>query len=33
VARKLTDKAALFIEYTRKMGLSMNAAKMQLLFS
>jgi hypothetical protein len=26
VARKLAEKAALFVEYTRKMGLSMNAA-------
>jgi hypothetical protein len=33
VARKLTEKAALFFEYTRKMGLSMNASKTQLLFS
>jgi hypothetical protein len=33
VARKLTEKAALFAEYTRKMGLSMNASKTQLLFS
>jgi hypothetical protein len=33
VARKLTEKAALFVEYTRRMGLSMNAAKTQLLFS
>jgi hypothetical protein len=33
VARKLAEKAALFVEYTRKMGLSMNAAKTQLLFS
>jgi hypothetical protein len=33
VARKLTEKAALFVEYTRKMGLSMNASKTQLLFS
>jgi hypothetical protein len=33
VARKLEEKAALFVEYTRKMGLSMNAAKTQLLFS
>jgi hypothetical protein len=32
VARKLAEKAALFVEYTRKMGLSMNAAKTQLLF-
>jgi hypothetical protein len=33
VARKFTEKAALFVEYTRKMGLSMNASKTQLLFS
>jgi hypothetical protein len=33
VARKLTEKAALFVEYTGKMGLSMNASKTQLLFS
>jgi hypothetical protein len=33
VARKLAEKAALFVEYTRRMGLSMNAAKTQLLFS
>jgi hypothetical protein len=33
VAKKLTEKAALFVEYTRKMGLSMNASKTQLLFS
>jgi hypothetical protein len=33
VARKLAEKAALFVEYTRKMGLSMNASKTQLLFS
>jgi hypothetical protein len=32
VARKLAEKAALFVEYTRGMGLSMNAAKTQLLF-
>jgi hypothetical protein len=32
VARKLAEKAALFVKYTRKMGLSMNAAKTQLLF-
>jgi hypothetical protein len=31
VDRKLTKKAALFVEYTRSMGLSMNAAKTQLL--
>jgi hypothetical protein len=33
VARKLAEKAALFLEFMRKMGLSMNAAKTQLLFS
>jgi hypothetical protein len=33
VARKLTERAALFVEYTRKMDLSMNASKTQLLFS
>jgi hypothetical protein len=33
VARKLAEKAALFVEHTRRMGLSMNAAKTQLLFS
>jgi hypothetical protein len=33
VARKLTKKADLFVEYTRRMGLSMNAGKTQLLFS
>jgi hypothetical protein len=33
VARKLTEKAALFVEYTRKMGLIMNASKTKLLFS
>jgi hypothetical protein len=33
VARKLTEKAALFVENMRKMGLSMNASKTQLLFS
>jgi hypothetical protein len=32
VARKLAEKAALFVKYTRKMGLSMNAVKTQLLF-
>jgi hypothetical protein len=32
VARKLAEKAALFVEYTSRMGLSMNAAKTQLLF-
>jgi hypothetical protein len=33
VARKLAEKAALFVEYKRRMGLSMNAAKTQLFFS
>jgi hypothetical protein len=33
VVRKLTEKAALFMEYTRSMGLSMNPAKTQLLLS
>jgi hypothetical protein len=33
VARKLAEKAALFVEYTRRMRLSMNAGKTQLLFS
>jgi hypothetical protein len=33
VSRKLTEKASLFLEYTRRMGLSINAAKTQLLFS
>jgi hypothetical protein len=33
LARKLTERAALFVEYTRKMGLIMNASKTQLLFS
>jgi hypothetical protein len=33
VARKLAEKAALFVEYMRKMGLHMNASKTQLLFS
>jgi hypothetical protein len=33
VARKLTEKATLFVEYTQKRGLSMNASKTQLLFS
>jgi hypothetical protein len=33
VTRKLAEKASLFVEYTRRMGLSMNAAKTQLLFS
>jgi hypothetical protein len=33
VVRKLAEKAALFVEYMRRMGLSMNAAKMQLLLS
>jgi hypothetical protein len=31
VVRKLTEKAALFVDYTRSMGLSMNASKTQLL--
>jgi hypothetical protein len=31
VVRKLAEKAALFVEYTMSMGLSMNAAKTQLL--
>jgi hypothetical protein len=30
--RKLTEKASLFVDYTRSMGLSMNASKTQLLF-
>jgi hypothetical protein len=33
VFRKLTEKAALFVDYTRSMGLSMNASKTQLLLS
>jgi hypothetical protein len=33
VVRKLPEKAALFVEYTRRMGLSMNAAKTQMLLS
>jgi hypothetical protein len=33
VVRKHAEKAALFVEYTRRMGLSMNAAKTQLLLS
>jgi hypothetical protein len=33
VVRKLTEKAALFLDYTRSMGLSMNASKTQLLLS
>jgi hypothetical protein len=33
VVRKLTEKVALFVEYTRSMSLSMNAAKTQLLLS
>jgi hypothetical protein len=32
VARKLPEKVAVFVEYTRKKGLSMNSAKAQLLF-
>jgi hypothetical protein len=31
VVRKLREKAALFVDYTRSMGLSMNATKTQLL--
>jgi hypothetical protein len=31
VIRKLTEKAALFVDYTRSMGLSMNASKTQML--
>jgi hypothetical protein len=33
VARKLAEKVALFVEYTGRKGLSMNAGKTQLLFS
>jgi hypothetical protein len=33
VVRKLTEKAALSVDYTRSMGLSMNASKNQLLLS
>jgi hypothetical protein len=33
VVRKLAEKAALFVEYTRRRGLSMNASKKQLLLS
>jgi archaellum component FlaG (FlaF/FlaG flagellin family) len=33
VVRKLAEKAALFVENTRSMGLSMNATKTQLLLS
>jgi hypothetical protein len=33
VVRKLTKKAALFVDYTKSMGLSMNASKTQLLLS
>jgi hypothetical protein len=33
VARKLTAKATRFVDYTRSMGLFMNASKTQLLFS
>jgi hypothetical protein len=33
VVRKLAEKAALFVEYTRRMGLSINAAKTQMLLS
>jgi hypothetical protein len=31
--RKLAEKAALFVDYTRSMGLSMNASKTQMLLS
>jgi hypothetical protein len=31
VVRKLKKKAALFVDYTRSLGLSMNATKTQLL--
>jgi hypothetical protein len=33
VVRRLTEKAALFVDYIRSMGLSMNATKTQLLLS
>jgi hypothetical protein len=33
VARKLTTKASQFVDYTRSMGLAMNASQTQLLFS
>jgi hypothetical protein len=33
VVRKLTEKAANFADYMRRMGLSMNASKTQLLLS
>jgi hypothetical protein len=33
VVRKLTEKASLFVDYTRSIGLSMNASMTQLLFS
>jgi mannose/fructose/N-acetylgalactosamine-specific phosphotransferase system component IID len=33
VVRKLTEKASLFVDYMRSMGLSMNASMTQLLFS
>jgi hypothetical protein len=33
VIRKLTEKVALFVDYTRSMGLSMNALKTQMLLS
>jgi hypothetical protein len=33
VVRKLTEKASLFVDYTRSMGLSMDASKTKLLFS
>jgi hypothetical protein len=32
VARKLASKASWFVDYTRSMGLAMNAFKTQLLF-
>jgi hypothetical protein len=32
VARKLRAKASRFVDYTRSMGLAMNASKTQLLF-
>jgi hypothetical protein len=33
VARKLTAKASLFVDYTRSMGFAMSASKTQLLLS
>jgi hypothetical protein len=33
VIRKRTEKVASFVDYTRSMGLSMNASKTQLLLS